>query len=154
AQSASKRGRGQTSERSPDGKHRPNVSRETLSFGEVADNVGEDEVMEDEAAMAVREAALRAAAEVPGGKDPGQRDVATDPQDDVSRETSRGGTGASGASTLDAPTVNEGSSPPQDGMPTVNLERATRDARVAFRIAHGAYNRFAIAVANQKGGVG
>src|SRR6266516_1800822 len=72
ARSASKRGRGRMSQRSsPDGKRRLNVSRETLSFGEVAGNVGEDEVMEDEAAIAVREAALRAAAEVPGANDPG-----------------------------------------------------------------------------------
>ncbi|HEX5575704.1 MAG TPA: hypothetical protein VFX42_07500, partial [Gemmatimonadales bacterium] len=60
-----------------------------MSLGEVADNVGEDEVMEDEAAIAVREAALRAAAEVTGANDPGQRDAPPDPQDDVSRETLR-----------------------------------------------------------------
>ena len=155
ARSASKRGRGQMNQRSsPDGKRRLNVSRETLSFGEVAGNVGEDEVMEDEAAIAVREAALRAAAEVPGANDPGQRNAAADPQDDVSRETSRSQPEASGGSSPETQIVEESSSLPKEGAPKVDIERAARDARVTFRIAHGAYNRFVIAVANQKGGVG
>jgi chromosome partitioning protein len=155
ARSASKRGRGRMRQRSsPGGKRRLNVSRETLSFGEVAGNVGEDEVMEDEAAIAVREAALRAAAEVPGANDPGQRNTPADPQDDVSRETSRSQLEASGGSSSETQIVEESSSLPKEGAPKVDIERAARDARVTFRIAHGAYNRFVIAVANQKGGVG
>ncbi len=155
ARSASKRGRGRMSQRSsPDGKRRLNVSRETLSFGEVAGNVGEDEVMEDEAAIAVREAALRAAAEVPGANDPGQRNAPADPQDDVSRETSRSQPEASGGSSPETQIVEGSSSLPKEGAPKIDIERAARDARVTFRIAHGAYNRFVIAVANQKGGVG
>ena len=155
ARSASKRGRGwMRPKSSPGGKHRPNVSRETLSLGEVADNVGEDEVMEDEAAIAVREAALRAAAEVPGANDPGQRDAPPDPQDDVSRETLRSQSDPSGGPSAEARTVDNGVAPPEKVAPTIDIERAARDARVTFQIAHGAYNRFAIAVANQKGGVG
>jgi chromosome partitioning protein len=155
ARSASKRGRGRMRPKSsPGGKHRPNVSRETLSLGEVADNVGEDKVMEDEAAIAVREAALRAAAEVPGANDRGQRDAPPDPQDDVSRETSRSQSDPAGGPSAEAPTVDKGVAPPEKVAPTIDIERAARDARVTFQIAHGAYNRFAIAVANQKGGVG
>jgi chromosome partitioning protein len=155
ARRASKRGRGRRSPASsPGGKHRPNVSRETLSFGEVADNVGEDEVMEDEAAIAVREAASRAAAEVPGANESGQRDPSTDSQGDVSRETSRSHADASDGSAPDAHVVEKRSPSSSETARTVDIERAAHDARVTFRIAHGAYNRFAIAVANQKGGVG
>lgn len=158
ARSASKRGRRRKSKQSSPGeKRRPNVSRETLSSGEVADTVGEDEVIEDEAAIAVREAASRAAAEVPGANDSGQRGPSSDSQDDVSRETSQG--------RAETPEGSDGSRPEtavagkaaasrEEPPRTVDMERAARDARVTFRIAHGAYNRFAIAVANQKGGVG
>jgi chromosome partitioning protein len=156
ARSASKkRGRGRRSRgSSPGGKHRPNVSRETLSSGEVADDVGEDQVIEDEAAIAVRQAALRAAAEVPGTNDSGQRDASADSQDDVSRETSRGRPDASDGSALDIHVVESSSPSPDEPSPKVDIERAAHDARVTFRIARGEYNRFAIAVANQKGGVG
>jgi chromosome partitioning protein len=125
-----------------------------LSSGEVADDVGEDQVIEDEAAIAVRQAALRAAAEVPGTNDSGQRDPSADSQDDVSRETSRGRPNASDGSALDAHVVEYGSPSPEEPAPKVDIERAAHDARVTFRIARGEYNRFAIAVANQKGGVG
>ena len=155
ARSASKRGRGRMSPKSsPDGKHRPNVSRETLSFGEVADSVGEDEVLEDEAALAVREAALRAAAEVPGANDPGQQNGTADPQGKVSRETSQVEANTSGGPSPATPAVDKGAPPADEVVPTIDIERAARDARVTFQINHGAYNRFAIAVANQKGGVG
>jgi chromosome partitioning protein len=146
-----------------------------LGFGEVADNVGEDEVMEDEAAVAVREAALRAAAQVQGSNDPGQRDATGDPQGDVSRETSPTEADASGSAPTEAdasgsaPTEADasGSAPasgistsdpqvpsPAHAAPAIDMERAARDARVTFQIHRGNYNHFAIAVANQKGGVG
>jgi chromosome partitioning protein len=115
----------------------------------VAEDVGEDEVMEDEAAIAVREAALRAAAEVAGANDPPELDGTTDAQGDVSRETSPNQPDAA-----PTPAAEEDSSSTQGATPRVDMERAARDARVTFRIAHGPYNRFAIAVANQKGGVG
>ena len=133
---------------------RTNVSRETLRHGEVADNVGEDEVMQDEAAIAVREAALRAAAEVPGVSDPGQPDEAAGFKRDVSRETSNTQARASGLASPGAETVDDAESSSEEITPRVDLERAARDARVTFRISRGPYNRFAIAVANQKGGVG
>lgn len=155
ARTASKPGRGRMGPKSSSRQRRPNVSRETLSFGEVADKVGEDEVMEDEAAIAVREAALRAVAEVAGVNSPGQRDASADPQGNVSRETARshadvhGGGPSSGT-----PTVDEDASSPEETAPMIDIEQAARDARVTFKINRGAYNRFAIAVANQKGGVG
>jgi chromosome partitioning protein len=155
ARSASKRGRGRMSpESSPGGQHQPNVSRETLGFGEVAGKVGEDEVMEDEAAIAVREAASRAAAEVPGAKDPGHHDASPDSRGDVSRETSQPQAEAPGGPSSGTPTVDERPSPTEEPVATVDMERAARDARVTFKINRGAYNRFVIAVANQKGGVG
>jgi chromosome partitioning protein len=120
----------------------------------VADNVGEDEVMQDEAAIAVREAALRAAAEVPGVNDPGQSDEAEGPQPDVSRETSGTQASASGQALAGTATVDNVESSYEEVTPRVDLERAARDARVTFQISRGPYNRFAIAVANQKGGVG
>jgi chromosome partitioning protein len=146
------RGAGSKSSRQ---KRQPNVSRETSGLGEVADDAGEDAVMEDEAAIAVREAALRAAAEVAASKESPERE----PQaaaDDVSRETSSEESDVMSASTpvgasglVDRPTGTTGS------VPTVDTARAARDARVTFQIHRGAgYNRFAIAVANQKGGVG
>jgi chromosome partitioning protein len=133
----------------------PDVSRETSRLGEVADDAGEDEVMEDEAAIAVREAALRAAAEVTASKDAAERD-AQHTADDVSRETSSEESDVMSATTpigasglVDRPVGTTGS------IPTVDTARAARDARVTFQIHRGAgYNRFAIAVANQKGGVG
>ena len=111
--------------------------------------------MEDEAAIAVREAALRAAAEVAASKESPKRE----PQaaaDDVSRETSSEESDVMSASTptgafglVDRPTSTAGS------VARVDTARAARDARVTFQIHRGAgYNRFAIAVANQKGGVG
>jgi len=107
--------------------------------------VGEDEVMEDEAAIAVREAALRAAAEVPGPSDAGQPEAALDPQNQVSRETS--------ASQTDL--HEEGlSATPDNETRSIDSDRAARDARVTFRITRGGHNRFVVAVANQKGGVG
>jgi chromosome partitioning protein len=154
ARAASKRGRGpKVPKSSPTGQPRSNVSRETLSSGEVADNVGKDEVMEDEAAIAVREAALRAAAEVPGANDSEQQDATPDSQGDVSRETLRSEADSAGGAP-DNKAADNGSRSPEEPTPRVDMERAARDARVTFRIAHGAYNRFAIAVANQKGGVG
>jgi chromosome partitioning protein len=119
----------------------------------VADNVGEDEVMQDEAAIAVREAALRAAAEVPGVKDPGQADMPGASKRDVSRETSDKAN-VSGQTSSGTATVDNAESTHEEVTPRVDLERAARDARVSFRVSHGPYNRFAIAVANQKGGVG
>jgi chromosome partitioning protein len=154
ARAASRRGRGRMGQKSsPKGQLRTNVSRETLSLGEVADNVGEDEVMQDEAAIAVREAALRAAAEVPGANAPAGSETG-DVQSDVSRETSD--TQATALSGTASPTAstNHADSSSEESMPTVDIERAARDARVTFRINRGPYNRFAIAVANQKGGVG
>jgi chromosome partitioning protein len=111
--------------------------------------------MEDEAAIAVREAALRAAAEVTASKDAAERD-AQHTADDVSRETSSEESDVMSATTpigasglVDRPVGTTGS------IPTVDTARAARDARVTFQIHRGArYNRFAIAVANQKGGVG
>jgi chromosome partitioning protein len=129
-----------------------NVSRETSELEGTAHRVGEDDVMEDEASIAVRKAALRAAAEVngtseagqPGGSSPGARS-------DVSRET-----------IADQSSVAEGDAQPddvtgQEGSPTplpADTEQAARDARVTFRITHGGYSKYAVAVANQKGGVG
>jgi len=154
ARTASKRGRGRIGPKSSSRQRRPNVSRETLSFGEVADKVGEDEVM-DEAAIAVREAALRAAAEVAGVNNPGQRDASTDPQGNVSREAPRSHTEVHSAGpSPGTPTIDEGASSSEQTAPMIDIERAARDARVTFKIDRGAYNRFAIAVANQKGGVG
>jgi chromosome partitioning protein len=124
-----------------------------LSFGEVAESVGEDKVMEDEAAIAVREAALRAAAEVPGTNGPGRQDATTDPQGDVSRETSQNEANASGgAPAPGTSTPDHGAS--EEAVPTIDMERAARDARVTFQISRGTYNHFTVAVANQKGGVG
>jgi chromosome partitioning protein len=156
ARSASRRGRGRMGRQSSPAKQlRTDVSRETLRHGEVADNVGEDEVMQDEAAIAVREAALRAAAEVPGANDPGQASETEGPQSDVSRETSDTQASASGHQTsAGTATVDNAHSSYEDVTPRVDSERAARDARVTFRINRGPYNRFAIAVANQKGGVG
>jgi chromosome partitioning protein len=154
ARTASRRGRGRMGRKSsPTGQLRTNVSRETLSLGEVADDVGEDEVMQDEAAIAVREAALRAAAEVPGTNAPAESE-AGEVQSDVSRETSD--TQAPALSDAASPTAstNHADSSSEESMPTVDTERAAREARVTFRINRGPYNRFAIAVANQKGGVG
>jgi chromosome partitioning protein len=133
---------------------RLNVSRETLSFGEVADNVGEDEVMEDEAAIAVRKAALRAAAEVAGASGPGQRGASTDPEGNASRETSRNQPDAYGGRPSGSPAADEDPPLSKETAATVDTERAARDARVTFQINRSGYNRFAIAVANQKGGVG
>jgi chromosome partitioning protein len=134
---------------------RLNVSRETLSFGEVADNVGEDEVMEDEAAVAVREAALRAAAEVQGSNESGRRDAAGGPNGDVSRETSPGEADASGSAAASEISTSDPQAPSSDHAARgIDMERAARDARVTFQIHRGDYHRFAIAVANQKGGVG
>ncbi|HEX8863930.1 MAG TPA: AAA family ATPase [Actinomycetes bacterium] len=138
---------------SPTGQLRTNVSLETLSPGEVADNVGEDEVMQDEAAIAVREAALRAAAEVPGTNGPAESE-AGEAQSDVSRETSDTQATALSGTASPAASTNHADSSSQASMPTVDSERAARDARVTFRINRGPYKRFAIAVANQKGGVG
>jgi chromosome partitioning protein len=155
ARTASRRGRGRMGQQSsPTRQLRPNVSRETLSLGEVADNVGEDEVMQDEAAIAVREAALRAAAEVPGANASGAQEQAGDPQPDVSRETSRTQANAPSAKAVGSATTDQADSSSEDSVPTVDTERAARDARVTFRIKRSPYNRFAIAVANQKGGVG
>jgi chromosome partitioning protein len=125
-----------------------------LRFGEVADNVGEDEVMEDEAAIAVREAALRAVAEVPGVNDAEQQDATSDPLRDVSRETSRNPAGAPGGRATGTSTLDERPGPSEKAVPTIDIEQAARDARVTFQINRGDYNRFVIAVANQKGGVG
>jgi chromosome partitioning protein len=133
----------------------PNVSRETSGLGDVADDAGEDAVMEDEAAIAVREAAQRAAAEVAASKESPEQE----PQvaaNDVSRETSLEESDVMSASTsmgvsglVDRPTGTTGP------VPTVDTARAARDARVTFQIHRGAgYQHFAIAVANQKGGVG
>jgi chromosome partitioning protein len=141
--------------RSSSQEREPDVSRETSGLEEVADDAGEDAVMEDEAAIAVREAALRAAAEVAASKESPKRE----PQaaaDDVSRETSSEESDVMSASTptgafglVDRPTSMAGS------VARVDTARAARDARVTFQIHRGAgYNRFAIAVANQKGGVG
>jgi chromosome partitioning protein len=130
------------------------VSRETVGIGEAPDRVGEDEVMEDEAAIAVREAALRAAAQVSGTSEAGQRDgAAMDSKGHVSRETL-----PSKANVYEGE-VQSGmaAGPTRAGAETshgVDNEQAARDARVTFRIARGGYSRFAVAVANQKGGVG
>jgi chromosome partitioning protein len=155
APSAPDRGRQQgVGSKSSSRQRRFNVSRETSGLGEVADNAGEGEAMEDEAAIAVREAALRAAAEV-AGSDAEEREARTETED-VSRETSseesdvmsaNAPTGVSGI--IDRPVSTTGS------IPIVDTTRAAHDARVTFQIHRGAgYNRFAIAVANQKGGVG
>jgi chromosome partitioning protein len=133
----------------------PNVSRETSGLGDLADDAGEDAVMEDEAAIAVREAALRAAAEVGASKESREQEP-TAAADDVSRETSSEESDVMSASTsmgasglVDRPAGTTGS------VPTVDTARAARDARVTFQIHRGAgYQRSAIAVANQKGGVG
>ncbi len=158
ARAASKRGRARGGPKASSRQRRPDVSRETSGLGEVADKVGEGEVMEDEAAIAVREAALRAAAEVPGPSDAGQPDAALDPQNQVSRETSASQTDLheEGLSATVSPAVP---GTPDDATPdnetrSVDSDRAARDARVTFRITRGGHNRFVVAVANQKGGVG
>jgi chromosome partitioning protein len=129
-----------------------NVSRETSELGGTADRVGEDDVMEDEASIAVRKAALRAAAEVNGTSEAGQPDgVSPGARSEVSRET-----------IADESSVAEGDVQPGDvtgreESPTprpADTEQAARDARVTFKITHGGYSRYAVAVANQKGGVG
>jgi chromosome partitioning protein len=154
ARTASRRGRGRMGQKSSlTGQLRTNVSRETLSPGEVADNVGEDKVMQDEAAIAVREAALRAAAEVPGANAPTESE-AGDVQSDVSRETSDTQPSALSGTASPTASTNHADSSSEASMSTVDTERAARDARVTFRINRGPYNHFAIAVANQKGGVG
>jgi chromosome partitioning protein len=135
-------------------RRQPTVSRETVGVGEAPHRVGEDEVMEDEAAIAVREAALRAAAQVSGTSEAGQRDgAAMDSKGHVSRETL-----PSKANVYEGE-VQSGmaAGPTRVGAETshgVDNEQAARDARVTFRIARGGYSRFAVAVANQKGGVG
>ena len=111
--------------------------------------------MEDEAAIAVREAALRAAAQVSGTSEAGQQDgAAMDSQDNVSRETLAGKANVHerGARSGVAAGATEG----RRGSSSLGIDReqAARDARVTFRITHGDYGRFAVAVANQKGGVG
>jgi chromosome partitioning protein len=154
ARAVSKRRRGRMGLKPSSRQRRLNVSRETLSFGEVADNVGEDEVMEDEAAIAVRKAALRAAAEVAGASGPGQRGASTDPEGNASRETSRNQPDAYGGRPSGSPAADEDPPLSKETAATVDTERAARDARVTFQINRSGYNRFAIAVANQKGGVG
>jgi chromosome partitioning protein len=129
-----------------------NVSRETSELEGTADRVGEDDVMEDEASIAVRKAALRAAAEVNGTSEARQPDGSSPgARNDVSRET-----------IADKSSVAEGDGQPgdatgQEESPTprpADAEQAARDARVTFKITHGGYSRYAVAVANQKGGVG
>ncbi len=143
ARAASKRGRARVVPKASSRQHQPDVSRETSGLGEVANKVGEDEVMEDEAAIAVREAALRAAAEVAASSDAGQPDAAVDPQNQVSREDE--------LSPTSSPAVRGTA---DDTASSIDRDRAARDARVTFQITRGGYNRFAVAVANQKGGVG
>jgi chromosome partitioning protein len=133
-------------------RHSSNVSRETSELEGTADRVGEDDVMEDEASIAVRKAALRAAAEVNGTSEAGQPDGAfPGARSDVSRET-----------IADRSSVADGDGQPgdvtgQEESPTprpADTGQAARDARVTFRITHGGHSRYAVAVANQKGGVG
>jgi len=135
-------------------KRRSNVSRETLELGGRTDGVGEDKVMEDEAAIAVRKAALRAAAQVARTSRAGQQDgAAMDSRDHVSRETlaSQADVQEGGVQAGRANGPAESQTETSHG---IDREQAARDARVTFRITHGGYSRFAVAVANQKGGVG
>ena len=133
---------------------RSTVSRETVGLEETADRLGGDVVMEDEAAIAVREAALRAAAQVNGTSEAGQQDgAAMDSQDHVSRETLASQTNVDEGEVQ--PGMATGPTPTGPGAPQgIDSEQAARDARVTFRITRGGYSRFAVAVANQKGGVG
>ena len=133
---------------------RPTVSRETVGRGGTADRVGEDELMEDEAAVAVREAALRAAAQVSGASKVGQRDgAAMDSPDHVSRETLASQANLHGGEAK--PDVAAGPEAARaETSQELDREQAARAARVKFRITRGGYSRFALAVANQKGGVG
>src|SRR6266540_2493074 len=85
----------------------------------------------------------------------GQQDgAAMDSQDNVSRETLAGKANVHerGARSGVAAGATEG----RRGSSSLGIDReqAARDARVTFRITHGDYGRFAVAVANQKGGVG
>ena len=128
------------------------VSRETSELEGTADRVGEDDVMEDEASIAVRKAALRAAAEVNGTSEAGQPDGASPgARSDVSRETIAGKSSVAEGDTQSGDVA--GREEPPTPRPA-NTEQAARDARVTFRITHGGYSRYAVAVANQKGGVG
>ncbi len=132
--------------------------RSSLRRGGTADRVGGDDVMEDEAAIAVREAALRAAAQVGGTSEGRQRGGAPpgdgappDAQADVSRETSAGQANAHGGEAKPGMTIGPEETPAQHA---IDSDQAARDARVTFQITHGGYSKFAVAVANQKGGVG
>jgi chromosome partitioning protein len=108
--------------------------------------------MEDEASIAVRKAALRAAAEVNGTSEAGQPDGASPgARSDVSRETIAGKSSVAEGDTQSGDVA--GREEPPTPRPA-NTEQAARDARVTFRITHGGYSRYAVAVANQKGGVG
>src|SRR6266542_7116865 len=133
---------------------RPTVSRETVGRGGTADRVGEDERMEEEAAVAVREAALRAAAQVSGASKVGQRDgAAMDSPDHVSRETLASQANLHGGEAK--PDVAAGPEAARaETSQELDREQAARAARVKFRITRGGYSRFALAVANQEGGVG
>jgi chromosome partitioning protein len=110
--------------------------------------------MEDEAAIAVREAALRAAAQVSGTSKARQRDgAAMDPRDHVSRETSASQANAHGGE-AQPEVADRPAEAKAETSQEIDREQAARDARVKFRITRGGYSRFALAVANQKGGVG
>jgi chromosome partitioning protein len=110
--------------------------------------------MEDEAAVAVREAALRAAAQVSGASKAGQRDgAAMDSPDHVSRETLASQANLHGGEAK-PDVAAEPEAARAETSQELDREQAARAARVKFRITRGGYSRFALAVANQKGGVG
>ncbi|HZD00241.1 MAG TPA: ParA family protein [Actinomycetes bacterium] len=76
-----------------------------------------------------------------------------DSQDHVSRETLASQTNVDEGEVQ--PGMATGPTPTGPGAPQgIDSEQAARDARVTFRITRGGYSRFAVAVANQKGGVG